>query len=262
MSFSVQYAGNGNFSMMVNGQQQTFNLADLNTMLRMEQVSQYDQGIADQLGEIQHTNTKRKALNQLLAKMRSAKSSEGDDNVARDSMLGKDRATIGDKRHQDDYVNFRQDEIRKAHNEIARTEGDSRPLTAAETKTAEAKAMQRADDWTGNLQAMYDDRERKFEDAGAFSLEGYGGPKDVSEWMKEFGITATDVKPGEDKTKRDGQWDANINAVKSEVDNITSDSEMQMLRFRQMVDKRGTALQEAKTTLSNDKRLKDAIIQG
>ena len=37
---------------------------------------------------------------------------------------------------------------------------------------------------------------------------------------------------------------------------------MQMLRFRQMVDKRGTALQEAKTTLSNDKRLKDAILQG
>ena len=59
-----------------------------------------------------------------------------------------------------------------------------------------------------------------------------------------------------------GQWDTNINAVKAAVDNVTSDSEMQMLRFRQMVDKRGTALQEAKTTLTNDKRLKDAIVQG
>ena len=70
---SINYAGNGNFQMTVNGQQKTLNLADLNTMLRMEQISSYDQTIADQLSAIQQTNQRRNALNQLLRLMRSQK---------------------------------------------------------------------------------------------------------------------------------------------------------------------------------------------
>ena len=93
--------------------------------------------------------------------------------------------------------------------------------------------------------------------SGGFSLDGMPGSQTIAGWMEHFGIISTTVKDGDPKTR-----DTNISAVKSAIDNITSDSEMQMLRFRQMVDKRGTALQEAKTTLSNDKRLKDAIIQG
>ena len=188
MSFSVNYAGNGNFTMTVNGKSQTLNLADLNTMLRMEQVAQYDQGIADQLGEIQRTNTKRKALNQLLSRMRKNKSERRDNHGA---------AT--------DYNN---------------------------------------------------------RGSGKFTLDGETGTKDVDGWMAHFGITRTEVDINDSNSDFDADWDTNINAVKTQVDNITSDSEMQMLRFRQMVDKRGTALQEAKTTLSNDKRLKDAILQG
>ena len=92
--------------------------------------------------------------------------------------------------------------------------------------------------------------------AGTYTLDGVPGSKTIAGWMEHFGIPQADVKNGS------AGWDANINATKSAIDNITSDSEMQMLRFRQMVDKRGTALQEAKTTLSNDKRLKDAIVQG
>lgn len=163
-------------------------MADLNAMLRMEQVEGMDQTIADQLGEIRTTNQKRKALNQLLAKMRQHKSENRDD-----------------------------------------------------------------DTWSNMTTAQ---------NSESFSLEGYGGPKDVQDWMDHFGITRTNVIVDANAETRDGQWDANINAVKSQIDNITSDSEMQMLRFRQMVDKRGTALQEAKTTLSNDKRLKDTIVQG
>ena len=181
MSLSVNYAGNGNFTIEVNGKSQTFNLADLNMMLRIEQVAQYDQGIADQLSEIKQTNTKRKALNVLLSKMRDAKS-----------------------KNKDSDVN---------HSDIK------------------------------------------------FELEGYGDkPKSFAEWAVVFGFELTPATGKDDKKSE--AWDANINAVKGLVDNVTSDSEMQMLRFRQMVDKRGTALQEAKTTLSNDKRLKDAIIQG
>ena len=185
---SIQYAGNGNFNMVVNGQSQTFNLADLNTMLRMDQVAQYDQSIADQLSEIQKTNQKRKALNQLLSKFRQMKAEGRDDD-------------------------------------------------------GEASA------WNGK-------------GSGHFALEGESGTRSAHGWLEYYGLTVTDVDHSTSASTRDAAWDANINAVKSRVDNITSDSEMQMLRFRQMVDKRGTALQEAKTTLANDKRLKDAIVQG
>ena len=174
---SVAYAGNGMFSVTVNGKTENLNMADLNAMLRMEQVEGMDSTIADQLGEIRTTNQKRKALNTVLSKMRQSKSEEKDD------------------------------------------------------------------DGTTAL---------------TFSVEGESGTKTTKQWMTHFGITATDVKGGSDGDT----WDTNISAVKSQIDNITSDSEMQMLRFRQMVDKRGTALQEGKTTLSNDKRRKDAIIQG
>ena len=174
---SVNYAGNGMFSVTVNGKTESLNMADLNAMLRMEQVEGMDQTIADQLGEIRKTNQKRKTLNQFLARLRDFKHRKIDDNAS------------GER----------------------------------------------------------------------FTLEGTDGTsRQVHEWETYFGIDAPDAKGGGDG----GAYDAKISAVKSQIDNITSDSEMQMLRFRQMVDKRGTALQEAKTTLSNDKRLKDAIVQG
>ena len=169
------------FSVTMNGKTETLNMADLNAMLRMEQVEGYDQTIADQLGEIQRTNKKRKALNQLMSHMRDHK--------------------------------------------------------------------------TRNL-----DSRTKYS-GESFKLEGYGNEaKSFDEWSTEFGFKMTTA--GGKPSEKSAAWDTNINAVKGLVDNVTSDSEMQMLRFRQMVDKRGTALQEAKTTLQNDKRLKDAIVQG
>ena len=186
MSFSVNYAGNGNFTMTVNGKSQTLNLADLNTMLRMEQVAQYDQGIADQLGEIQRTNTKRKALNQLLAKMRQHKAEGRDDDWGG-----------GTKAEQSGTEIIKDGPGKEYHN---------------------AKHSER------------------------FRLEGEGSTaRTVDGWMDYYGITKTDVGHDLEAAKRDSQWDANVNAVKTQIDNITSDSEMQMLRFRQMVDKRGTA---------------------
>lgn len=203
----ISYAGNGNFNMTVNGKTQTFNLADLNTMLRMEQVATYDQQIADQLTEIQSTNQKRKMLNQLMSKMRQYKSEGRDDDYAHASSKWQKDAD------------------------------------AAGGTSVESKGHGKTSD--------------------TFKLEGSDGTaRSMQGWMNHLGIESTDVAYNAETSKRDGQWDTNINNLKSAIDNITSDSEMQMLRFRQMVDKRGTALQEAKTTLTNDKRLKDAIIQG
>ena len=202
MNASVTYAGNGTFNVTMDGKTQTLNMADLNTMLRMEQVEGMDSTIADQLAEIQQTNKKRKALNKLMSTMRQYKSEGKDDDYSTDMV---------------DYS----------------------------TQSADTEQ-------TGNTKG-----------SALFKLEGMDGKaRSVDGWLDHFGITKTDVNQTADKSDRDEDWDANISAVKGEIDNITSDSEMQMLRFRQMVDKRGTALQEAKTTLSNDKRLKDAILQG
>ena len=188
MSGAVTYTGNGMFSVTMNGKTETLNMADLNAMLRMEQVEGYDQTIADQLAEIRSTNEKRKNLNLLLSSYRKIKAN--------------------------------------------RTYATADPARSA---------SRNADKLT-------------------LTVNGKTETKDPEEWMKEFGIEYGDSsKTG---SKYDAEMDRSISNLKSRIDNITSDSEMQMLRFRQMVDKRGTALQEAKTTLSNDKRLKDAIVQG
>lgn len=187
--FSIQYNGSGMFTMTVDGETQTFNIADMDLALRMEQVETWDQEIADQYAEIKESNMKRKALNELLAKMRKAKSEGRDDDGTESSWSGKGSLT--------------------------------------------------------------------------FSLEGTDGQtRNIDDWMDYFGITKTDVNCKKSKDKRDAQWDANIEAVKGEIDQITSDSELKMLRFRQLVDKRGTALQEAKSTMQQDKRLKDQVLQG
>ena len=271
---SINYAGNGNFQMTVNGQTQTFNIADLNTMLRMEQVATYDQQIADQMGEIQRTNQKRKALNTLLSKMRSLKESNGDDDSAvAEPKKGDTSYHIYSSMAAHDMQRdmFASAEVNEK-NEVVRWKVSDAELQAKYgmtrgeyfAKLADQQHKGGPDPHQAYAQKIAEsdlaNRQEKFA-AETVSLEGFGGPKTVAAWMKEFGITRTDVNPS-DKDKAKSAWDTNINAVKSQIDNITSDSEMQMLRFRQMVDKRGTALQEAKSTLTNDKRLKDAIVQG
>lgn len=204
-SFAITYNGSGMFTMTVDGKAQTFNIADMDLALRMEQVEVWDQEIADQYAEIKESNLKRKALNELLAKMRQYKS-EG-----------------------------RDDDIKDGDWSTGAQSGSE--MTAAQSDHSKSS-----------------DR---------FKLEGMGDEaRSVDGWMDYFGLTKTDVRANTSKEKRDGQWDVNIEAVKGKVDEITSDSELKMLRFRQLVDKRGTALQEAKSTMQQDKRLKDQVLQG
>ena len=177
--FSVGYAGNGMFTVTSGGETRTMNIADMDIMLRTEQVEIYDQEIADQYAEIKAANDKRKAYNELLSQMRSAKEA------------GKTRAG-----------------------------------------------------------------------SDSFELSGYEdeGSKTVRGWMDYFGMTGTTTEGSVSSATLDQQWDANIEEVKGLIDEITSDTELMMLRFRQMVDKRGTALQEAKSTMQQDKQLKDRIL--
>ncbi len=192
VNFSMQYKGDGQFAVTVDGETTVMNMADMDLFLRMEQVEQWDQEIADQYSEIKEANLKRKQLNQLLTKMRKAKSEGKDDD---------DKST-----------------------------------------------------WAGA-------NSKKSEE---FKLEGTDGEnRSVDEWFTYFGLhdDMTDVQHNKSKKTRDAQWDTNIEVIKGQIDEISSDTELKMLRFRQLVDKRGTALQEAKSTMTADKQLKDNILR-
>ena len=186
-NFSVTYNGSGMFTITANGETHTLNIADMDIMLRTEQVEIYDQEIADQYAEIKEANMKRKALNELLVKMREQKTEKRDDDAEHGGSVAGEE----------------------------------------------------------------------------FSLPGYEdhGNQDVDYWRDEFGLGDWDVDHSKGTTEQDAQWDVGIEAAKAAIDAISSDTELLMLRFRQMVDKRGTALQEAKSTMQQDKQLKDTIIR-
>ena len=204
--FSITYAGNGMFNMTVDGKTETFNIADMDIALRMEQVGLWDQEIADQYQEIKEANQKRKALNELLAQMRKAKSEGRDDDGNKNSWSGKGSYKF-------------------------KLEGMSGTAT------------------------NYND------DGNNVGTVNGANANNIDNWLDYFGITKTEVDHKKSKNKRDAAWDANIEAVKGAIDAISSDSEMMMLRFRQLVDKRGTALQEAKSTLQANTRLQQTITQ-
>lgn len=193
---SVGYVGQGQFVVIVNGQQKTMSIGDMNLMLRMEQVEQWDKEIADQFAEIQQANNKRKQLNGLISAMRSAKENLRNDDIHKISLEG-----------------FPASEKRTIHH------------------------------WL-ELQGF---------------KQGDGGFVDITRGDVSK-ATSKDAKQADKDVVR-SKWDANIELVKSKIDALSSDTELKMLRFRQLVDKRGTAMQEAKSTLQQEKRLKDSILQ-
>jgi hypothetical protein len=207
-NFSINYAGNGMFSVTVGGETKMMNMADMDIALRVEQIEEWDKEIADQYAEIKESNLKRKQLNELLATMRKYKTEGRDDDIKLDNSWGTDK------------------------------QSGSSAVDAANSSNSKSS-----------------DR---------FKMEGTDGQaRSVDGWLDYYGLGAqkTDVQHNKSSSKRDAQWDANIELVKGLVDEISSDSELQMLRFRQLVDKRSTALQEAKSTMTAQKRAMDNVLQ-
>ncbi len=93
------------------------------------------------------------------------------------------------------------------------------------------------------------------------------GPGDT--WTNHFGIQGkwTDVigsrgsKSGDDLAKWNSEWDANIELIKGKLDGLNSDSQMDMIKLQQLLDKRGTALQEATKVMDSNQQTYSAIIQ-
>lgn len=77
--------------------------------------------------------------------------------------------------------------------------------------------------------------------------------------MKEFGLTVTTVKSGDDKSTRDSEWDANIQAVQGAQSGLNSDSQLSMTQLQQLINARNTSYDMASNFLSTDQKSKDTI---
>jgi hypothetical protein len=93
------------------------------------------------------------------------------------------------------------------------------------------------------------------------------GPGDS--WASEFGlqsqwtdvIGARDNKTRDDLSKWNSEWDANISLIKNRLDSLNSDSQMDMVKLQQLMDKRGTALHEAARVMDSSHQTYASIIR-
>jgi hypothetical protein len=88
-------------------------------------------------------------------------------------------------------------------------------------------------------------------------------------WASEFGLQSqwTDVigtrddKRGDDLSKWNSEWDANISLLKNRLDTLNSDSQRDMVELQQLMDKRGTAMDEARRGLEASRTPYASIIR-
>lgn len=92
-----------------------------------------------------------------------------------------------------------------------------------------------------------------------FTLPGYEGSKSVSEWFTEFGLTETDVNPGDDKDEWEAEWDANIQTIKGAIDSLNSDSQLAMTRLQSLMNKRNQSYEMVSDVLQKDQKTRDTI---
>ena len=185
-SHTVGSLGGGKFEVVTNGKTEQINLADLNMLVRMEQVHDLNNEIATHLAGIQADNQKRDALNQLLERARTYQENGWDDDSSR-----------------------------------------------------------------------------------SFSLEGYSDRRTFKGWelLLNNGKALSEISTGVNDAEvimtpeRRAEWDKKITDLKDLIDNVASDVESKLIKFRQVSDKRAVAIQDAKTTLAGDKRLREVIAQ-
>ena len=258
----------GKFVVVSNGQTQTMKFADVNTFLRIQQVGTYDSQIQDQLGETQGVNEKRRELNLFMAEMRKLKSEN--------KLFDKVKAKVDDiiKQIDDAYdnnVSSRdiQNRLNKIVNPIDLEFEVSGEFILNNKKSNARFSPTKHDDDDDRIAGNFlNERQVRFEVAKNVTTDfieqeqiTVGGRTDsLVDWVSHFGLQSPAIFfDGTETGKFDSFYDSILQNAKSTVDDLTTDSETHMLRFRQMVDKRGAALQDAKTTLGNDKRLKDAV---
>ncbi len=98
--------------------------------------------------------------------------------------------------------------------------------------------------------------------SAVFNLDGTDGQsRNVDDWMDYFGLTKTDVQYDAKTETRDAQWDANIEAVKGEIDGLNSDSQLAMTRMQSLVNKRNEAFDTGSNMLQNDQKSRDSVVR-
>ncbi|MCX5769437.1 MAG: hypothetical protein NTZ09_04075 [Candidatus Hydrogenedentes bacterium] len=96
----------------------------------------------------------------------------------------------------------------------------------------------------------------------AFTLPGYEdkGAMQINEWFAEFGMTETDVNPGDSKEEWEAEWDANIQTIKGAIDSLNSDSQLAMVRLQSLMNKRNQSYETVSDVLQKDQKTRDTIV--
>jgi hypothetical protein len=92
------------------------------------------------------------------------------------------------------------------------------------------------------------------------SIQGTGG------WAETLGITWTDVinaRPSDkDKAaKWDAVWDANIANIKSKIDTLNNDSQMDNIKLQNLLEKRGNAFEMASKVMDTNNQSVQATVR-
>ncbi|MDR2892000.1 MAG: hypothetical protein LBV80_02790 [Deltaproteobacteria bacterium] len=80
-----------------------------------------------------------------------------------------------------------------------------------------------------------------------------------SQWTDVIGSRGD--KRGDDLTKWNSEWDANIALLKNHLDTMNNDSQMDMIKLQQLMEKRGTAMQEASRVMDSSHQTYASIIR-
>ena len=85
-------------------------------------------------------------------------------------------------------------------------------------------------------------------------------------FAKDFGISWTDVGAGRsgsdaDKQKWDATFDANINNIKSKIDTLNNDSQMDNIKLQNLLEKRSNAFEMATKVLDSNNQSIQSVLR-
>ena len=125
--------------------------------------------------------------------------------------------------------------------------------------------MQKRNEWLKDANAALAElrKNRPTSESGSWGNYGSftksdGSTANTHKWMDDNGIAIENT--ANDDTGQQGEFDAAINNLKSSIDTVNSQSQMDMVRLQGLMDKRNQAFDMMTNTLSKTAKSMDGII--
>jgi hypothetical protein len=102
---------------------------------------------------------------------------------------------------------------------------------------------------------------------GTHPLGGTGSTTgDANSWATKYGVSWTDVGAGrpsgkDDAAAWDARFDANIANIKSKIDTLNNDSQMDNIKLQNLLEKRGNAFEMASKVMDTNNQSVQATIR-